>query len=147
MTLDGKRMLLKGNRKFHSQESLNEVIASKLHEKQGFQNYVVYEPYALDDGQYGCVCEDFATSRLEFIPAIDVVESEKKDNAVSMYEHFIAMCMRWGLAEEHAVKLERLLEVEEIRKIYELDPMIVYVDAVLQGYQKKIDILSQYQKK
>ena len=29
--------------------------------------------------------EDFASETLEFIPAIDVVDSEKKDNAVSTY--------------------------------------------------------------
>ena len=34
-----------------------------------------------------------------FVPAIDVVQSEKKDNAVSMYEHFIRVCASHCLPE------------------------------------------------
>lgn len=46
------------------------------------------------------ICEDFASEALEFIPAIDVVDSEKKDNAVSTYEHFIYVCAEHGLSEQ-----------------------------------------------
>ena len=73
-----------------------------LHEKQGFSNHVRYRPVKLIGSaseQYGCICEDFASETLEFIPAIDVVDSEKKDNAVSTYEHFIHVCTAHGLSE------------------------------------------------
>jgi hypothetical protein len=36
---------------------------------------------------------------VELIPAIDIVESRKKDNAMSMYEHFIHVCVDHGLSE------------------------------------------------
>lgn len=91
MIVDDKRCLLKGNRGANSQQSLNEVLAAMLHEKQGFANYVQYRPVKLmgnSGEQYGCMCEDFASESLEFVPAIDVVDSVKKDNAVSTYEHF-----------------------------------------------------------
>ena len=102
LIVDDTRCLLKGNRGANSQQSLNEVLASMLHEKQGFANHVHYLPVKLTgsaSGQYGCICEDFASETLEFIPAIDVVDSEKKDNAVSTYEHFIHVCTARGLSE------------------------------------------------
>ena len=100
--VDDTRCLLKGNRGANSQQSLNEVLASMLHEKQGFSNHVRYRPVKLIGSaseQYGCICEDFASETLEFIPAIDVVDSVKKDNAVSTYEHFIHVCTMHGLPE------------------------------------------------
>lgn len=102
LIVDDTRCLLKGNRGANSQQSLNEVLASMLHEKQGFSNHVRYRPVKLTGSaseQYGCICEDFASETLEFIPAIDVVDSEKKDNAVSTYEHFIHVCTMHGLPE------------------------------------------------
>ena len=101
--VDDTRCLLKGNRGANSQQSLNEVLASMLHEKQGFSNHVRYRPVKFTGSageQYGCICEDFASEALEFIPAIDVVDSEKKDNAVSTYEHFIHVCTEHGLPEQ-----------------------------------------------
>ena len=97
------RCLLKGNRGANSQQSLNEVLASRLHEKQDFANHVQYRSVKLTGSageQYGCLCADFASEKLEFIPAIDVVDSEKKDNAVSTYEHFIHVCIERGLPEQ-----------------------------------------------
>ena len=100
--VDDTRCLLKGNRGVNSQQSLNEVLASMLHEKQGFSNHARYRSVKFTGSaseQYGCICEDFASEALEFIPAIDVVDSEKKDNAVSTYEHFIHVCTAHGLSE------------------------------------------------
>ena len=100
--VDDTRCLLKGNRGATSQQSLNEVLASMLHEKQGFSNHARYRSVKFTGSaseQYGCICEDFASETLEFIPAIDVVDSEKKDNAVSTYEHFIHVCTAHGLSE------------------------------------------------
>ena len=96
----GKRMLIKGNHGANSQESLNEVAATLLHRKQNKMPFAEYLPYRLEDAaQYGCVCEDFCSEALEFIPSIDVVQSEKKDNALSVYEHFIRVCAAHGLPE------------------------------------------------
>ena len=103
LIVDDTSCLLKGNRGTNSQQSLNEVLASMLHEKQGFSNHVQYRPIKLTGSaseQYGCICEDFASETLEFIPAIDVVDSEKKDNAISTYEHFIHVCTERGLSEQ-----------------------------------------------
>lgn len=90
---DGKRCLVKGNHGGNSQESLNEIAAALLHQKQGRVPYVSYSTMRLGDNQQiYCVCESFTSDAFELIPAIDIVESKKKDNAVSMYEHFIHVC-------------------------------------------------------
>ena len=102
-TRDG-RYLIKGNHGPNSQQSINEVFASLLHKQQGFQNYTEYEVYPLKTevgGKLGCICKSFTSEKLEFIPAIDVVNSKKKDNAMSQYEHFIKVCADNGLDQEN----------------------------------------------
>jgi len=95
---DGKRYLIKGNHGGNSQESLNEVVASLLHQRQGKQPFVIYSPIQIQqDHPICCICESFTSDNVEFIPAIDVVESAKKDNALSLYEHFIRVCSAHGL--------------------------------------------------
>ena len=97
---DGKRCLVKGNHGSHSQESLNEVVATLLHSRQNTQPFVSYKPMKMDDhSQIYCVCESFTSNTVELIPAIDVVESRKKNNATSMYEHFIGVFGEHGLDE------------------------------------------------
>ncbi len=100
---NGERCLIKGNKSTNSQQSLNEVLASLLHKKQGFANYVSYQPCAIfteGASRIGCICADFATEELEFIPAIDVVASKKCPNDVSQYAHFITICAEHGMDED-----------------------------------------------
>lgn len=107
---DGKRCLVKGNHGGNSQESLNEVVATLLHKKQVKQPYVTYNTMRLGDHQQiFCVCESFTSDAIELLPAIDIVESRKKDNAMSMYEHFIAVCLAHGLVE---AKVRSFLEYQ-----------------------------------
>lgn len=228
---DGKRCLVKGNRGNNSQESLNEVVATLLHKKQSTASFTTYTPVRLPkQSQIHCMCENFASSDLEFIPAIDVINSKKKDNATSYFEHFIQICSEHGMVEDetrsfleyqilsdyvltnvdrhfsnfgvlrdtHTLKYvgmapifdcgnsmfcdnpllpqsgdltkisvnsfrsqegqllryvtqpklldcEKLPTVEELREIYTLDPLIVGLEVILAGYQKKIEMLSEYQ--
>lgn len=107
---DGKRCLVKGNHGGNSQESLNEVVATLLHKKQAKQLYVTYNTMRLGDHQQiFCICESFTSDAIELLPAIDIVESRKKDNAMSMYEHFIAVCLAHGLEE---AKVRSFLEYQ-----------------------------------
>ncbi len=224
---DGKRYLIKGNHGGNSQESLNEIVATLLHRKQEKQPYTTYSALPSESAdQLYCICESFTSENVELIPAIDVIESEKKSNNVSTYEHFISVCSHHDLDEtvvrpfleyqilsdfvltntdrhfnnfgvlrdsrtlqftgmapifdsgnsmfwesprlplhhdltEIAVnsfrKTERQLlsyvhdktkldlsnlpTLDELREIYEQDPLIPYLDSILLGYQKKIDFL------
>lgn len=224
---DGKRCLVKGNHGSNSQESLNEIVATLLHQKQDRVPYVSYSTMRLGDNQQiYCVCESFTSDAVELIPAIDIVESKKKDNSMSMYEHFIHVCAMHGMDEGtvrtfleyqiltdfvltntdrhlnnlgvlrnvHTLEFigmapiydsgnsmfwqnprlpahsdltditvnsfrnteKRMLQLvrnknlldtsklptdDELHRIYQLDSLIPYVDEILQGYHKKIELL------
>ena len=98
---DGRRGMVKGNRDSLSAESFNEVIATKLHELQGFAEYTSYELIAVHKRpyMYGCFSEIFTSESLELISAYDVEISEKKRQDVNTYEHFINVCANHGLKE------------------------------------------------
>ena len=98
---DGNRCLIKGNHGSNSQESLNEVAATLLHQKQNAQPFVSYKPIHLENNaQIYCICESFTSNSVELIPAIDVVDSKKKNNSTSVYEHFIQVCVAHGLSDD-----------------------------------------------
>ncbi len=102
MIIDGERGLLKGNRDFLSAESINEVIATKLHELQGFDNYTEYRLIGIHgrDYEYGCYSKLFTSQQLELVSAYEIVCSEKKSNEISTYEHLINVCQMHGLEED-----------------------------------------------
>lgn len=228
---DGKRCLIKGNHGGNSQESLNEVVATLIHRKQAAFPHVMYSAVKLgEQSQICCFCESFTSENVEFIPAIDVVDSQKKANSVSMYEHFIRICVEHGLEEkdvrsfmeyqiladfvltnidrhlnnfgvlrdtetlrfvgmapifdsgnsmfwqnplipegddltevevnsfrrkEHQLlgyvqdrkllQIEKLPTEDELREIYEGDPLISHTDSILKGYRKKVELLEKFQ--
>lgn len=99
--VDGKRCLVKGNHGSNSQESLNEKAASLLHKMQGQQPFVEYNTIRMgEDSHYFSICESFTSDRVELIPAIEIVDAQKKDNALSLYEHFIRVCVSHGMNEK-----------------------------------------------
>ena len=97
--LNGERGMLKGNRDQFSTESINEVIASKLHEMQGFDAYTKYKLIKINGREYdyGCYSKLFTSQEKELISAYDVVMSEKQPNHISTYEHFIRVCGKHGM--------------------------------------------------
>lgn len=100
---NGKRYLIKANYGNTCQQSINEVIASLLHEKQGKMPYTKYKLCDIEisgEKSIGCVCEDFCTEDVEFIPADELLESEKKSNDRSEYEQFIYLCDAYGLSAD-----------------------------------------------
>lgn len=97
--VDGKRCLIKGNHSGASNESINEVIASQLHKKQGYDNYTDYDlihikgkPY-----KYGCISKAFTSQNLELVSVWSVITSEPMDNSTSYFEHFINVCKKHGI--------------------------------------------------
>lgn len=110
---EGLRYLIKGNYGNSFQQSINEVIATLLHEKQGSMPYTPYRLCSItksggEEG-LGCICQDFATEDVEFISAYDMACSVKKRNDMSEFEHFIYVCTRNGLEEE---EVRRFLEYQ-----------------------------------
>lgn len=100
--INGKRGLIKGNSSNLSSESINEVIAAKMHEMQNFRNHAEYKLIKINgrDYDYGCYTPIFTSENLEFISAYDVVCSEKKRNDCSYYEHFISVCGKHGMNQD-----------------------------------------------
>ncbi len=98
----GKRYLIKGNRDETSTESINEVIATYLHESQGYDNYTPYELVKIKGKEYdyGCISPCFTSEKIELISAYGVVTSEKARNDISSYEHFINVCGNHGMDTE-----------------------------------------------
>ncbi len=108
---NGKRYLVKGNRDDLSCESLNEVFASLLHKKQGYENYIPYSllkikgrPY-----DYGCKSELFTDQNRELVSAWAIITSKKKPGHLNDYEHFIEVCGEHGI---DTVQLRKDLEYQ-----------------------------------
>lgn len=99
LIMNGKRVLVKANHNDSSQESINEVIASRFHELQGYKNYVKYELIELKNTnyKYACYCEDFANLNIEFVSAYDLLTSEAKPNDISNYEQLIKLASKHGI--------------------------------------------------
>lgn len=100
--INGERGLLKGNRDNYSSESINEVIASRLHELQGFDNYTKYYLKKINgkNYDYGCFSKLFTSQHLELVLAYDIECSEKKSNDISTYEHFLNVSANHGLNKD-----------------------------------------------
>ena len=77
------------------QQPYNEVIAYKMADRLG----IPHIPYALlwDEGLPYSVCEDFVTPDTELIPAWRVMQTQKKDNQTSVYQHYRNCCEKLGV--------------------------------------------------
>ena len=100
--IDHERYLVKGNSNNLSSESINEVIASEIHKRQGYSNYTSYKLIRIRDSEYdfGCYSKLFTSQKQEFISAHAIVSSAKQDNSTSRYEHFIRVCKDLGMDED-----------------------------------------------
>lgn len=93
--MDGKRYLIKGGSAPAYQEPYNEVIASAVMRRLG----IPHVPYTvmLQDGRPYSVCEDFISSTTELIGAWYVMQTRKKENHISVYEHYLNCCDALGI--------------------------------------------------
>lgn len=94
--VDGKRCLIKAGSNPYMQEPLNEVFATKLHERLGSKNYV---PYTMlwENGIPYSVCENFITTETELVNAVSINKSMKKRSQNSSYEHFVQASEKLGI--------------------------------------------------
>ena len=93
--IDGKRCLLKAGSQPFMQQPFNEVIASSIAARLG----IAHVPYRLvwDEGIPYSVCEDFITPDTELFSAWRVMQTQKKDNSTSVYQHYINCCETLGV--------------------------------------------------
>ena len=109
--INGKRCLIKGGSNLERQQPFNEVIASKIMDRLGID----HAPYSIlweDDEPYS-VCEDFVTRDTELISAWRIMQTQKKDNSTSVYQHFVNCCKSLG-APDVVPALDRMLVLDYI---------------------------------
>ena len=107
--IDGKRCLIKGGSGAIQQEPYNEVIASCLMDRLQV-SHVAYRLILQKDYPYS-VCEDFITPDTELVPAWYIVQTLKKENHHSSYQHYLRCCAELGIPEiQHA--LDQMLVVD-----------------------------------
>lgn len=93
--IDGKRCLIKAGSNPFMQQPFNEVIASLIMDRLGIP-HVKYSLIWDEDVPYS-VCEDFITPATELVSAWRVMQTQKKDNATSIYRHYINCCESLGI--------------------------------------------------
>lgn len=94
--IDGKRYLLKAGSGETRQEPYNEVIATKIMERLG----IPHVPYTLieQEGYPYSVCENLITPKTELVTAWYIMQTSKKRNHISVYQHYVNCCEALGIA-------------------------------------------------
>ncbi len=100
--IDGKRCLIKGGSGATQQEPYNEVLASRLMDRLQIP-HVPYRLLLQQNYPYS-VCEDFITSETELVPAWHIMQTQKKENHHSPYQHYLRCCSELGIPDvRHAL--------------------------------------------
>lgn len=107
--LNGKRCLLKGGSGATQQEPYNEVFASILMRRLGIP-HAEYTLTHQDDYPFS-VCEDFITPQTELVSAWYVMQTQKKENHVSVYQHCLNCCDALGIPGVREA-IDRMLVVD-----------------------------------
>ena len=77
--------------------NIREVIASKIYELQGYENYCKYNYIRNTYGQIvGCKCRAFTDEQLELITAYDLLEEYGYTQADGIYELIINLAHKYG---------------------------------------------------
>lgn len=94
--IDKKRILLKGGSNPAQQEPLNEVLASMLMRRLNIP-HVSYTLTEIDNFPMS-LCENFITTETELVSAWHIFSAGKKrQNHISIYEHFLNTCDTIGI--------------------------------------------------
>ena len=109
--IGGKRCLIKGGSNPFRQQPFNEVIAAGLMERLG----IPHVPYTLTWNQEApySVCEDFITGETELVPAWRIIQTQKKRNDLSTYQHFVNCAEGLGIPDV-APFLNRMIVLDYI---------------------------------
>lgn len=102
VVMEDTRYLMKVNINDYGQQSVNEVIASRMHERLGWENYVSYrlDKVLAEGREYPCSLNPLFTSiKREFVSAYQLVKNYKVPNAVSEFEAVIGRAVQYGMDE------------------------------------------------
>ena len=85
--IDGRRVLVKGGSNPFRQQPFNEQIASEIMERLDIP-HVSYKVVWNNGAPYS-ICDDFITAETELVPAWRIIQTQKKNNSTSTYQHFV----------------------------------------------------------
>lgn len=100
---DGTRVLIKGNLGLSFQQSLNEVFISKIHKVLNPKYHLQYELKAIkSDGRniICCVSPNFCNEHVEFVSALEIIDSKKLKGSDNVFLLFKQGCMELGMSEK-----------------------------------------------
>lgn len=109
--IDGSPCLIKGGSNPFCQQPFNEVIAAGIMERLGISHISYWVTWS--EGTPYCICEDFVTRDTELIPAWRIIQTQKKNNSTSVYQHFIQCCEKLGV-KEAVPFLDRMIVLDYI---------------------------------
>lgn len=91
-------ILVKESYKFFGQQSVNEVFATLLHNRQKTNiPFVNYTASVKNDRGIECRCSSFTSDHIELLSAHEILESQKTRNDCSQYEKYIDICSENGI--------------------------------------------------
>ena len=100
---DNTRYLMKINTNDYGQQAVNEKIASRLHERLGWKNYIPYEidMIKINDQEFPCSLNPLFTSQeMELVSAYQLIKNYKVPNDQSEYEAIIFLAAENGMEEQ-----------------------------------------------
>ena len=84
------------------QQALNELFATEIHRAQEqIFPYVTYSVRKTEDGDLQSLCKAFTSDTRELIPAMEVLDSEKRHNDESLYDSYIRICSKNGIEKNY----------------------------------------------
>lgn len=95
--------LIKESSRYYGQQSINEVIASKIHKLQNTMvSFVRYTAEAIDGIGIITHCNSFVgiEDHIEFIPAYEIVGSQMPQDDEIFYDQYIDLCVQHGMDRE-----------------------------------------------
>lgn len=98
-------VLVKESSKYYGQQSVNEVLATKIHTMQGTDvPFVEYTAEIVDGRGIISRCNAFTSEHVELISAYEMIESQKPRNETALYDHYIDMCVKNGIDRDQIQK-------------------------------------------
>lgn len=121
--IDGERVLLKGGSGPWRQETVNEVIVSRILERL---DMMAYTPYRLvvENGEPYSICKNFITPDTELIPAWQIWQTAQKPDHLSAYDHFLECCDQLNI---HGMR-------EHLDKMLTLDYLVANTDRHMNNF-------------
>ena len=94
-------ILVKESYKYYGQQSINEVFASIIHDRQpSGVDFVKYTAEITEDRGVQCKCPAFTSENIELLSAYEIVESRKIQNSQALYDEYINICVENGIDYE-----------------------------------------------